>query len=100
MKLSHSAVQWLHIVQERRTHDRVSEGSAPRLPEKEFLLIKATSINTNSEGIHIDGRTSDELKGWLGKSYLVTLDLRDDHHLTPRMKFNLLPWDQHTRGPP
>lgn len=101
MHESHSAVQWLLIVDERRLQlsDKDPAAKAARIPEKEFLLTHSWSINTNSEGVTINDVIPPQIQEWFGENHLITLDYKDGQHLTPRMKFNLLPWDQYTRPP-
>ena len=100
MQESFSAVQWLHIVADRRIHssDKLAEVSAEaKAPEKEFLLIHSQNINTNSENISINGRVPLEILKWFGNGYLIKADGASG--VNPRMVFNYHPWDPYTRPP-
>ena len=101
MHEAHSAVQWILIVQNRRLRieDRDPHDTEVRIPEKQFLLTHSWGIQTNADNININGKIPPQLEEWIGGQYLVTLDLRDGDHLTPKMKFNLHPWDQYGRPP-
>jgi hypothetical protein len=97
---THSAVQWLTIVQERRiqSKDKMADASIEAMaPEKEFLLVHNQNIYTNSENINAKDNTQPEVALWFGNQYLVKLDLRDRPN--PGMKFCFHPGEAHTRPP-
>jgi hypothetical protein len=97
---THSAVQWLTIVQERRiqSKDKMADASIEAMAhEKEFLLVHNQNIYTNSENINAKDNTQPEVALWFGNQYLVKLDLRDRPN--PGMKFCFHPGEAHTRPP-
>ena len=97
---AHSAIQWLHIVSERRIQSKDKNPESPlsaKAPEKEFLLIHSQNINTNADNIKINEHTPMEIMAWIGNQYLIKLDNRDNSN--PRVKFNFHPWEAYTRPP-
>ena len=97
---AHSAIQWLHIISERRIHSKDKTSDAPpsaKAPEKEFLLIHSQNINTNAVNIKINENTPLEFLAWIGNQYLIKLDIRDNAN--PKVKFNFHPWEAYTRPP-
>jgi hypothetical protein len=100
MQESFSAVQWIHIVEDRRMHSKDREQAMSmeaRAPEKEFLLVHSQNINTNAEFVTINNSTPYEIQCWYGNSILVKLD--GNLGVNPRMVFNYHPWDPYTRPP-
>ena len=95
---SHSAIQWMHIVADRRitSNGENSESGCPRVPEKEFLLIHSNSIRTNPENINIGEHPPEEMLLWLGNQILISQEGDVEH---PKLKFNLYYWDVYTRPP-
>ncbi len=97
---SHSAIQWLHLIAERRIQAKDKNPDAPpsaTVPEKEFLLVFSHSIMTNPKGVSIEGVIPREISQWIGNKHLILLDSRDSDH--PKLKFNNYPWDAYTRPP-
>ena len=93
-----SAIQWLHLVAERRSTP--SDPDAPvraKISEKEFLLVHSNTIITNSDHINLNGSSlSQEIIHWIGNGVLISMEGEAQR---PKLKFNIYLWDIYTRPP-
>ena len=64
-----SAIQWLHLVADRRLASKVPDDEVSveaRVPEKEFLLIHSNAVITNCDHINLNGSSlSQEMIYWI-----------------------------------
>ena len=76
---SQTALQWYHLAQE---HRNAQADGAPRIPEKEFLLIYAHQVDANPQH-------ASENNPWIGNEVIVKVDRQ--HH-RPRLRFDHVVW--------
>ena len=78
---SMSVIQWLKVADKNRRVD-----GERTVPEKEFLLIWANTVNTNPIAIDApNGEIDPIMMAWLGKEEIISID-RLYHR--PRLRFN------------
>ena len=79
----------------QQRHSADEEEGAPRIPEKEFLLVQAQSIHTNPNSLILPGEDIIDplITEWIANGHLIT---QVGHH-RPRLRIEFQRWANITR---
>jgi hypothetical protein len=80
-------IQWVKIIKDRRTKRRDERGADP-IPEKEFLLTKATQVNTNPQ-LEDEPENNPQVQDWIGNQYLLEQVMIDNR---PKLRIKHATW--------